>query len=278
MPSGQALPELFEQPAHEATEALLSVCRGRHALVLEDDMTTAQRAREGLLAIGFSEVEVAHRGERAVLAAGRKRFDVILLDRMNPGLDGLEVLGRIRNLPDRPDSSRRSPILMMTALGGDRSRIEGLLKGADDYMPKPLSIAELQARVAAQIRRTSWTLPRGIPAPLLSNGPLIMDTQASTLSLGAHEIRLPPRSFGLLSELVRFAGQPVSKTMLWDRAWSDWASQPDEWQDTIDVAVRRVRRSLEATELAILPPQLRPIVLTVPRVGYMARDLTSFEA
>jgi two-component system OmpR family response regulator len=115
-----------------------------------------------------------------------------------------------------------------------------------------------------------------VPAPLLSNGPLVIDTQIPAVTLDGRDIRLPPRSLGVLSELVRFAGQPVSKTMLWDRAWSDWASQPDEWQDTIDVAVRRVRRSLEETELAILPAQLRPIVLTVPRVGYMARDLTSF--
>jgi two-component system OmpR family response regulator len=270
------MPDLVDQPVQDAIEALRSVCNGRHALILEDDPLTAARGREGLLAIGFSEVDVFTRGERAVQAAGRKRYDVILLDRMNPGLDGLEALDRIRALPDRPDTSTRAPILMLTALGGDRSRIEGLLHGADDYMPKPLSIAELQARVAAQIRRTTWTAPRGVPAPLLSNGPLVIDTQIPAVTLDGRDIRLPPRSLGVLSELVRFAGQPVSKTMLWDRAWSDWASQPDEWQDTIDVAVRRVRRSLEEAELAILPAQLRPIVLTVPRVGYMARDLTSF--
>jgi DNA-binding response OmpR family regulator len=273
----EASADLFEHPAEAALEVLNSVCRGRHALVLEDDPITASRARDGLKAIGFDEIDIVDRGERAVFAANRKRYDVILLDRMNPGLDGLEALRRIRDLPDRPDSSVKSPILMLTALGGDRSRIEGLLSGADDYMPKPLSITELQARVAAQIRRTSWALPRGGHTPLLTNGLMVMDLQSSALRIGDHEIRLPPRSFSVLSELVRFTGQPVSKTMLWDRAWSDWAGQPDEWQDTIDVAIRRVRRSLEPAELAVLPPQLRPTVLTVPRVGYMVRDLTSLE-
>jgi len=270
------MPDLLDHPVQDALEALRTVCIGRHGLILEDDPLTAARGREGLLAIGFSRVDVVALGERAVQAAGRKRYDVLLLDRMNPGLDGLEALSRIRALPDRPDSSRRSPILMLTALGGDRSRVEGLLQGADDYVPKPVSIVELQARVAAQIRRTTWTASRGAPTPLLSNGPLIIDTQIPSVALGGCDIRLPPRSLGVLAELIRFAGQPVSKTMLWDRAWSDWASQPDEWQDTIDVAVRRVRRSLEEAEIAVLPPQLRPVVLTIPRVGYMARDLTSF--
>ncbi len=268
------MPDLLDHPAQDAIDALRHVCGGRHALILEDDPLTAARGREGLAAIGFTEIDVVAVGEQAVQAASRKCYDVILLDRMNPGLDGLEVLSRIRALPDRPDRSTRSPILMLTALGGDRNRIEGLLRGADDYVPKPISMSELQARVAAQIRRTTWTAPRGVATPLLNNGPLVIDTQAPSVRLGEIEIRLPPRSLGVLVELIRFAGQPVSKTMLWDRAWSDWASQPDEWQDTIDVAVRRVRRSLEEAEAAVLPANLRPVVMTVPRVGYMARDLT----
>jgi two-component system OmpR family response regulator len=267
--------DLLDHPAQDALEALRTVCCGRHALILEDDPLTAVRGRDGLLAIGFTEVDVVTEGERAVQAASRKCYDVILLDRMNPGLDGLEVLARIRALPDRPDRSTRAPILMLTALGGDRNRIEGLLRGADDYVPKPISMAELQARVAAQVRRTTWTAPRGAASSLLSNGPLVIDTLAPSVALGSIAIHLPPRSLGVLIELTRFAGQPVSKTMLWDRAWSDWASQPDEWQDTIDVAVRRVRRSLDDAEQAVLPANLRPVVMTVPRVGYMARDLSA---
>ncbi|TAK06907.1 MAG: response regulator transcription factor [Rhizorhabdus sp.] len=241
---------------------------GRSALILEDEAEVAELIAAALERAGFGRVDVVGNGRDAVERAGADPFDILILDRQTPELDGLGALGRIRAEGGR---SSRAPALFLTALGSERHRVEGLAAGGDDYAVKPLSEIELLARLAALLRRREWdsTSPRDTA---LACGPLRIDIGAMTASLCGHMLDLTAREFSILSLLARNIGLPVTRSMLWSVCWSTYNFVPANFANTIDVHVSRLRRKLEASG-SELPASLNPLIVAVRSQGLMLRRL-----
>lgn len=251
--------------------ALAGVFAGRRALLLEDDPALADHVAERLLKAGFEVVDQVDAGEAALEMADRHAYDVLILDRMTHGLDGLETLRRLRA---GASPSNDTPALMLTALTGERQRVEGLLGGADDYLSKPIGDEELLARVAAQLRRVARRTRPG-NADLI-NGPFRLSPGARTVKLAVHDserlIDLSPLEFAIVSELMTARGQPVTKTMLWDRCWVEWTFLPDNYVNIIDARISALRRRLkeQAPELG---EDLHPLIVSARSQSLIFRDL-----
>jgi two-component system, OmpR family, response regulator len=202
-----------------------------HLLVVEDDRETREFLRNGLLQAGHS-VDIAADGREGLFAATTQQFDVIVLDRMLPELDGLTVLRTLRA------SGNRVPVLLLSALAEVDQRVGGLRAGADDYLVKPFAFSELEARIEALVRRT---VPEG-PATVLKLGDLELDMLTRAVRRGAVAIDLQPREFRLLEYLLRHAGQVVTRTMLLEHVW-DYHFDPQT--NVIDVHVSRLRSKID---------------------------------
>lgn len=241
---------------------------GRSALILEDETEVAELIATALSRAGFGRVDVVANGLDAVERAAADPFDILILDRQTPELDGLGALGRIRSEGGR---STRAPALFLSALGSERHRIEGFAGGGDDYAVKPLSEIELLARLAALLRRREWdgATPR---ATAISCGPLRIDTGTMTASLCGNALDLTAREFSILSLLAQNIGLPVTRSMLWSVCWSTYNFVPANFANTIDVHVSRLRRKLEAA-VTDLPTDLSPLILAVRSQGLMLRRL-----
>jgi two-component system OmpR family response regulator len=177
-------------------------------LVIEDDARAAANLRAGLAPEGY-EVEVAETGRAGLLAAATGNFDVLIIDRLLPELDGLAVLKTLRG------AGIHTPALFLTALGRLDDRLEGLRAGGDDYMVKPYAIAELAARLAALARRA------GTPAPevRLRLADLEVERTTRTVWRAGRKIDLKPREYEVLDYLLRHRGQVVTRTMLLEDVW-----------------------------------------------------------
>lgn len=248
---------------------------GRTALLLEDDPALAAHVAERLTEAGFERVDRFEAGEAALEAATATPYDVLILDRHTRGLDGLETLRRLRA---GAGPSSDAPALMLTALGSERQKVEGLLGGADDYLAKPVGAEELLARLAAQLRRSAR---RARPAGAdIVNGPFRLSPGARTLKLETGEearlIDLSPLEFAIVCELMSARGQPVTKTMLWDRCWVEWKFLPDNFVNIIDARISALRRRLkeQAPELG---EDLHPLIVSARSQSLVFRDLSSWE-
>lgn len=177
-------------------------------LVTEDDDATAAMLREGLCAHGH-QVVVAQSGRDAIELTRTDSFDVIVLDRMLPVLDGIAVL---RDLRARGISS---PVLILTALGGIADRVDGLEAGADDYLVKPFAFEELVARVTALGRRS----PLSTTPTQLTVGDISIDLLRRDVTRGGRPILIQPREFELLELLMRNAGRVVTRKMFLETVW-----------------------------------------------------------
>src|SRR5439155_13758265 len=177
-------------------------------LVVEDDREVAAYVRRALGEARHT-VDVAAEGRDGLLLAAGEPYDVIVLDRMLPQLDGLAVLRTIRA------AGVKTPVLLLTALGGIDDRVEGLEAGGDDYLVKPFAMAELLARVNALARRPP---PQDTPMRL-QVADLEMDLLKRTVTRGRERIELQPREFQLLEYLMRHAGRVVTRTMLLENVW-----------------------------------------------------------
>lgn len=241
---------------------------GRSALILEDETEVAELIATALDRAGFARVDVVANGIDAVDRASAEPFDILILDRQTPELDGLGALGRIRS---EGGQSTRAPALFLTALGSERHRIEGLAGGGDDYAVKPLSEIELLARLAALLRRREWdgASPAGTE---LVCGPLRIDAGTMTASLCGNILDLTAREFSILSLLARNIGLPVTRSMLWSVCWSTYNFVPANFANTIDVHVSRLRRKLEAAGTG-LSASLNPLIVAVRSQGLMLRRL-----
>ncbi|CAN5127927.1 response regulator transcription factor [soil metagenome] len=251
--------------------ALSAMFAGRRALLLEDDPALSEHVAERLLTAGFGSVDQVESGEAALEAAGTQSYDVLILDRLTRGLDGLETLKRLRA---GGGPSADAPALMLTALGGERQKVEGLLGGADDYLSKPVGDEELLARIAAQLRRTArHAKPAGSD---VLNGPFRLSPGARTLKLksegGERLIDLSPLEFAIVCELMSARGQPVTKQMLWDRCWVEWNFLPDNFVNIIDARISALRRRLkeQAPELG---EDLHPLIVSARSQSLVFRDL-----
>jgi two-component system OmpR family response regulator len=178
-------------------------------LLAEDDDATAEYVVAGLTELGHA-VERATNGEDAIELGVSDRFEMIVLDRMMPGCDGLDVLRRLRT------ASITVPILMLTAMGGIGDRVDGLDSGADDYLVKPFALAELVARMNALSRRT----PLGETATRLEVGDVVLDLLRRTVTRAGQAVPLQPREFTLLEILMRNAGKPVTRKMFLEQVWN----------------------------------------------------------
>jgi two-component system OmpR family response regulator len=178
-------------------------------LLIEDDPETAEYVVAGLQSEGH-ELQVAIDGRSGLLCAAAEDWDLLIVDRMLPGLDGLGVVRTLRA------SGVAAPVLFLTTMGGIDDRVTGLNAGGDDYLVKPFAFAELAARVAALGRRPQ----RAGPETVLRVADLEMDLLTHSVRRGGQAIELQPREFELLRYLMRHAGQIVTRTMLLENVWN----------------------------------------------------------
>jgi DNA-binding response OmpR family regulator len=223
-------------------------------LVVDDDPTVAEVVTRYLMRDGY-EVDCVGDGLAALHMAAERPPDLVVLDLMLPGIDGLEVCRRLRE---------RSPvpIVMLTAFGEEADRLIGLETGADDYVTKPFSPRELALRVRSVLRRA-----RGALAPTggsIRDGDLTVDTAVHEVRLGGREISLTAREFDLLAYLMRHPRQAFTRTDLLEQVWG-W-----EFGDssTVTVHVRRLREKIEED------PTIPRRILTVWGVGYRYEPTT----
>lgn len=207
---------------------------GRKLLIVEDDESTAAYLAKGLGEAGYA-VEVAGDGREGLFLASEGVFDLIVADRMLPGLDGLAMVAALRA------AGISAPVLLLSALAAVDQRVEGLRAGADDYLCKPFSFAELSARVEALARRAERGNADGVRTRL-AVGDLEMDLLARTVTRAGRAVPLSAREFALLEYLASHAGQVVTRTMLLEKVWN---YHFDPGSNVVDVHVGRLRRKLE---------------------------------
>ena len=199
-------------------------------LVVEDEVKMAALIRRGLREEGMA-VDVAERGEDALWMAGSTEFDAIVLDVMLPGIDGFETCRRLR------DDGVWSPVLMLTARDAVEDRVAGLDGGADDYLAKPFSFAELLARLRALARRGPVERPVVIEA-----GGLRMDPATRQVWRGDDEISLSTKEFALLEAFMRRPGEVLSRYQLLEHAWD---YEYENRSNVVDVYVRYLREKID---------------------------------
>ena len=222
----------------------------RRILIVEDDAASAAYLAKGLSEAGFA-IDVAHNGRDGLFMASERTADLMVIDRMLPGLDGLSLIAAVRA------AGIATPAIMLSALGTVDDRIGGLKAGADDYLPKPFSFAELAARIDALLRRLD-AQSAAQPAATLRVGDLVIDLLARTASRGGRPILLGAREFALLEFLARHAGQVVTRTMMLEKIWN---YHFDPGSNVVDVHIARLRRKLEDGAAT-------PILHTVRGAGY----------
>lgn len=199
-------------------------------LIAEDDRETAEFIRRGLEELGHNPV-VAEKGTDALHLLSTDQFDVAVVDRMLPGLDGLSVLRRVRT------AGIELPMLLLTALGRIEDRVDGLEAGADDYLVKPFAFSELAARVNALARRR----PLQPEVTKLEQGGIEIDLLKRQVTREGTMIPLQPREFRLLEELMREGGKVITRTMLLERVWN---YHFDPQTNIVETHVSRLRSKL----------------------------------
>ncbi|HWC85606.1 MAG TPA: response regulator transcription factor [Solirubrobacteraceae bacterium] len=212
-------------------------------LVIEDDRELAEAIAVGLRRAQMA-VDVALDGRSGLQRARVNDYDVILLDRDLPGLHGDEVCAEI------VAGGARSRVLMLTAAATIDDRVDGLGRGADDYLAKPFAFAELLARVSALARRSHPAFP-----PVLVHGDLRLDTAERRVWRGEELLALGPKEFGILELLLAVQGRVISAEELLARVWDEAA---DPFTTTVKVTMSRLRRKLGDP----------PVIETVPHAGY----------
>ncbi|WP_380058321.1 response regulator transcription factor [Falsihalocynthiibacter sp. SS001] len=223
----------------------------RKILIVEDDAETRNYLTKALGEAGFV-VETAANGKDGLFLAIRNEYDLILLDRMLPELDGLAVLKSLRA------AGNSTPTLMLTAMSAVEERVRGLREGADDYLVKPFSFDELSARIEALLRRPKDQAEEHT----LSCRDLEMNLVAHKVERAGVTIELKPREFQLLEYLLRRKNRVVTRTMLLEGLW-DYHFDPQT--NVIDVHMGKLRRKIDG-------PDQVPLLKTVRGAGYMLSD------
>lgn len=219
-------------------------------LVIEDDEQTAAYLRKGLKEAGHA-VDWSKDGRDGLFMATSERYDLFIVDRMLPGIDGLSIVKVLRS------ENVRTPILILSALGQVDDRVRGLKAGADDYLSKPYAFSELNARVEALLRRGGGEAVE----TRLSAGELELDLLKRTAARAGQPIELKPREFRLLEYLMRHVGQVVTRTMLLEGVW-DYHFDPQT--NVIDVHMSRLRQKVDKGFS-------KPLIHTVRGAGYTLR-------
>lgn len=219
--------------------------------MIEDDPKTVRALASGLQGEGFEPV-TAKTGEEGFFLVSRESFDVVILDWMLPGRDGIEVLRTLRA------SGSKTPVLLLTARDAIEDRVLGLNAGADDYLIKPFAFAELLARVRALMRRVDSGTPLRQQI-----GNLTLDMQTRRVVRGAREIVLTPREFDLLTFLAQHHDETVTRQMIAREVWRE-PNRATPLDNVIDVHLAHLRRKLDDEEDVKL-------IQTVRGVGFVLR-------
>jgi len=221
-------------------------------LLVEDDKETADYVADGLTREGHV-IDRAATGSDGLFLAAAQPYDVLVVDRLLPGLDGLALVKTIRG------AGIKTPVLFLTAVDGVRDRVEGLDAGGDDYLVKPFAFTELAARVSALARRPALTQP----GTVLRVGDLELDLARRSCRLGDRQIDLQPREFRLLEYLMRHPGHVVTRTMLLEHVW-DFHFDPRT--TVVETHISRLRAKLSSAETE------QGLIETVRGAGYRLRD------
>ncbi|XOZ32459.1 response regulator [Halomonadaceae bacterium KBTZ08] len=221
-------------------------------LVIEDDQDVADYLNKGLRESDYV-VDHATEGKEGMTMAASGDYDVMIIDRMLPGMDGLNIIKTIRA------TGNQTPVLILSALGDVDARVEGLRGGGDDYLTKPFSFTELLARLDVLARRAR---SGGDTETVLKVADLEMDLLARTVKRNGMNIDVQPREFRLLEYLMRHADQVVTRTMLLEKVW-DYHFDPQT--NVIDVHISRLRSKIDKGFE-------KPLLQTIRGAGYMLRD------
>ena len=220
-------------------------------LIAEDDDRTANYLVRGLTESGHIVDRVAD-GETALAMALEGIYDTLIFDRMLPAMDGVTLVRRLR------EQDPRTPVLMLSAVASTIDRVEGMRAGCDDYLAKPYVFAELLARLEALGRRAD----RSRRLSVLRVGDLELDTVGRTVSRAGQPIRLQRREFLLLEQLLRHAGQVVTRSMLLEATWDyDFEARGN----IVDMHIHRLRKKVDEGFSY-------PLIQTVPSAGYTIRE------
>jgi len=220
-------------------------------LIVEDDPQTADYVRDGV-GQGDCHVAVARDGEAGLASARSDVFDVLIVDRMLPKLNGLDMVRALRA------ADVRTPVLFLTAMSAIADRVEGLEAGGDDYLVKPFSLAELKARVAALARRPAMQTHQ---ATMLRVGDLVLDRLDRSARRGGRQIDLLPLQFKLLELLILNEGQVVTRAMLLERVWG---FSFDPRTNIVETHISHLRAKIDTAGEASL-------ITTVRGAGYVLR-------
>ena len=221
-------------------------------LLVEDDAETASYVAGGLREAGYT-VQHCGDGRDVIFTTDEHRFDLLIIDRMLPHLDGLSIVQLLRK------KGLRSPVLMLSALGTVDDRVDGLRAGGDDYLVKPFAMAELLARVAALLRRSPL---ESRDATALHVADLELNLLTRRVTRAGRAIELTTREFQLLEYLLRRAGQVVTRTMLLESVWD---LHFDPQTNLIDVHISRLRQAIDRDFE-------RPLLHTIRGAGYTIRE------
>ena len=218
-------------------------------LVVEDEDALATLLQYNLEKEGY-DVRLAPDGEEALTAVDEQQPDLVVLDWMLPKVSGVEVCRRLRSRP----ATRNLPVIMLTARAEESDRIRGLDTGADDYLTKPFSMAELAARIRAVLRR----IRPGLAEDRLAQGDIVVDRVAHRVRRGEREVHLGPTEFRLLDHLMQHPGRVFSREQLLDAVWGS-----DVYVEvrTVDVHIGRLRK-------AMIEGEERDPIRTVRSAGY----------
>jgi len=221
-------------------------------LVIEDDQEVAAYISKAFGECGVN-VDQCGEGRDGLLMASTENYDVMIIDRMLPGLDGLSILRTLRA------NGNTTPVIILSALGEVDDRVEGLKAGSDDYLTKPFAFSELHARVEALLRRGSSEAKQ----ERMEVADLAIDLLSRRVTRSGKEISLQPREYRLLEYLMRHAGQVVTRTMLLEGVW-DYHFDPQT--NVIDVHISRLRAKIDRDFE-------KPLLHTVRGAGYVIREV-----
>ena len=221
-------------------------------LIIEDEHKIAQSIKKGLEQENFV-VDIAYEGVSGFDLASSEEFDIIVLDRMLPGLDGIEIVRKLRM------SGNHVPSLMLTAKGQIDERVEGLNAGVDDYLPKPFAFSELIARIRALLRR-----PQELRSQVLSVGDLTLNTHTFEVKRSDKLIRLSSKEYALLEYLLRNKNKILTKDQIINHVWS---YEEDVLPNTVEVWILNLRKKIDKAY-----PDKLTLIHTVRGFGYKLGD------
>ena len=228
----------------------------RQVLVIEDDEDIAKLVKLQLTELSCN-VTLANDGAKGLAEAESKQYDLLVLDLMLPGMDGLEICRRVRS------QDRYTSVLMLTSKSSELDRVLGLEMGADDYLTKPFSVLELSARVKALFRRVDSLSKDQSSGKILKSGDLHIDLEKRSVRLAGKPVDLTAKEFDLLAHFARHPGRVLSRTQLLD---SVWGYSHSGYEHTVNSHINRLRTKIEKN------PNEPEFIETVWGVGYKFRE------